>query len=83
MAYLDIDLLGPIKSAFLVNTKARNLLLNIVGKWPTAGYEHTESKAELEEGVFLGLAIDEDNQFDQTEERVAAWVEQIKKEFPL
>mgnify|MGYP003983651185 FL=1 len=55
----------------------------IVGKWPTEGYEHTESKAELEEGTFLGLAIDEDNQFDQTDERVDTWVEQIKKEFPL
>ena len=55
----------------------------IVGKWPTEGYEHTESKAELEEGAFLGLAIDEDNQFDQTDERVDTWVEQIKKEFPL
>ena len=56
---------------------------SIVGKWPTEGYEHTESKAELEKGTFLGLAIDEDNQFDQTDERVSAWVEQIKKEFPI
>lgn len=55
----------------------------IVGKWSTEGYEHTESKAELEKGTFLGLAIDEDNQFDQTDERVAAWVEQIKSEFPV
>ena len=35
----------------------------IVGKWSTEGYEYTESKAELEDGIFLGLAIDEDNQF--------------------
>lgn len=55
----------------------------IVGKWSTEGYEHTESKAETEEGLFLGLAIDEDNQFDQTDDRVDAWVAQIKKEFPL
>jgi len=72
-----IDGVGIIGEVVLANGGT------IVGKWPTAGYEHTESKAELEEGVFLGLAIDEDNQFDQTEERVAAWVEQIKKEFPL
>ena len=45
--------------------------------------EHTESKAELEEGTFLGLALDEDNQFEETDTRVDAWVEQIKKEFPL
>ena len=55
----------------------------IVGKWPSEGYEHTESKAELEKGTFLGLAIDEDNQFEQTDQRVDAWVEQIKKEFPI
>ena len=55
----------------------------IVGKWPSEGYEHTESKAELEEGVFLGLAIDEDNQFEQTDERIVTWVAQIISEFPL
>lgn len=55
----------------------------IVGKWPTKGYEHTESKAEITEGEFIGLALDEDNQFDQTEERLEQWVAQIKKEFPL
>tara|TARA_B110000977_G_C10991563_1_gene460103 strand:+ start:154 stop:666 length:513 start_codon:yes stop_codon:yes gene_type:complete len=55
----------------------------IVGKWPTEGYEHTESKAELEKGTFLGLALDEDNQFEQTDQRLDAWVEQIKKEFPI
>ena len=32
---------------------------------------------------FLGLAIDEDNQFEKTEERIDAWVDQIKKEFPI
>jgi hypothetical protein len=30
---------------------------------------------------FIGLAIDEDNQSDLTDERVKAWVAQIKKEF--
>ena len=55
----------------------------IVGKWPTEGYEHTESKAEVEEGVFLGLALDEDNQYEQTDERVDTWVAQIINEFPI
>ena len=55
----------------------------IIGKWSTEGYEHTESKAETEEGLFLGLALDEDNQFDRTDERIDAWVTQIKEEFPL
>ena len=72
-----IDGVGIIGEVVLKNGGA------IVGKWPTEGYEHTDSKAELEEGTFLGLALDEDNQFNQTDERVDAWVEQIKKEFPL
>ncbi len=56
----------------------------LIGKWPTEGYEHDESKAELEEeGVFMGLAIDEDNQDELTEERVEKWVAQIKEEFQL
>ena len=25
----------------------------IIGKWPTDGYEHTESKAEVDEGIFF------------------------------
>ena len=55
----------------------------IIGKWPTEGYEHTESKAELEDGTFLGLAIDEDNQYEQTDERIDVWVAQIISEFPI
>ena len=30
---------------------------------------------------FLGLALDEVNQSELTDERIDAWVEQIKKEF--
>ena len=51
-----------------------------IGYWSTEGYEHTESKAE-KDGKFVGLAIDEDNQSDLTDERVKIWVAQIKKEF--
>ena len=55
----------------------------IIGKWPTDGYEHTSSKAEKESGFFLGLAIDEDNQYELTEGRINKWSVQIKKEFNL
>lgn len=53
-----------------------------VGYWSTDGYEFNESKA-LKNGKFVGLAIDEDNQSDLTNERVKAWVAQLKKEFGL
>lgn len=55
----------------------------LIGYTSTEGYEHDESKAETEDGKFMGLAIDEDNQDELTEERVLDWIEQIKKEFPI
>lgn len=55
----------------------------LIGYTSTEGYEHDESKAETEDGKFMGLAIDEDNQDELTEERVMDWIEQIKKEFPI
>ena len=51
-----------------------------IGQWPTDGYDFTESKA-VKNGKFIGLAIDEDNQSDLTDERVKAWVTQLKQEF--
>ena len=45
----------------------------IVGKWATEEYEHTESRSD-EDGFFVGLALDEHNQDDMSEERVQEWV---------
>lgn len=53
----------------------------IIGNWPTEGYEHDESKAELDSETFIGLCLDEDNQDELTEERVNQWCEQIAGEF--
>ncbi len=53
----------------------------IVGSVSTEGYEYDESMAEKEEGKFVGLALDEDNQDDLTDERIANWVSQLKNEF--
>ncbi len=47
------------------------------GNWPTEGYDFEASNAVIE-GGFVGLAIDEDNQDDLTDERVSAWVEALK-----
>ncbi len=55
----------------------------LIGTWPTEGYEHTASKAELEGGMFAGLALDQDNQADLTYSRLDKWLEQIKGEFRL
>lgn len=53
-----------------------------VGYTSIDGYDFDESKA-LRNGKFCGLALDEDNQSDLTNERVKAWVAQLKKEFCL
>jgi flavodoxin I len=53
-----------------------------VGYWSTDGYDFNESKA-VKNGKFVGLALDEDNQSDLTDERIKGWVAQLKKEFGL
>jgi flavodoxin I len=53
-----------------------------VGYWPTEGYEFEESKG-VRNGKFVGLALDEDNQSDLTDDRVKTWVAQLKQEFGL
>ena len=51
-----------------------------VGYWSTDGYDHDESQAERG-GKFVGLALDEVNQSDQSSDRISAWVAQLKQEF--
>ena len=55
----------------------------MMGATATDGYDHTSSKAERD-GKFVGLMCDEDNQYDMSEDRAKAWVEQLKSEgFPF
>ena len=51
----------------------------VIGAVSTDGYEHNDSKS-IAGGKFVGLACDEDNQPDMSEDRVKAWVGQIKGE---
>lgn len=55
---------------------------DLIGFWPTDGYQFSNSVAHLEGmGEFFGLAIDQDNEAAKTPERVRAWVAQVSKEF--
>lgn len=56
--------------------------IKLAGSWPTEGYAFSDSWA-LRDGRFIGLMLDEDNQADQTQARVAAWVRQLCVEFGL
>jgi flavodoxin I len=55
----------------------------IIGHTSTEGYDFEASKAEIEEGVFIGLGIDEDRQPELTNERVTSWCKQIHEEMCL
>ena len=52
----------------------------LIGFTSTEGYNFTNSKA-LRNGMFLGLAIDDNNQGSLTKDRVTKWASQIKGEF--
>ena len=50
----------------------------VIGYWPNQGYEFAASKALTEDQTqFVGLALDEDNQYDVSEQRITQWCEQI------
>jgi flavodoxin II len=54
------------------------------GYWPNEGYVYEESKALTPDGTqFVGLALDEENEFDKTAERISVWCAQIREEFRL
>lgn len=54
------------------------------GYWPRAGYEFEASKALTPDGnFFVGLALDEENEFHLSEARIQQWCEQVLEEFGL
>ena len=54
---------------------------NIIGYWPNQGYEFEASKALTDDNShFVGLALDEDNQYNDSEQRIEQWCEQILTE---
>ena len=46
----------------------------LVGYWPIEGYEFEESKAQFNDELFYGLALDEGNQYELTKNRVDKWL---------
>lgn len=54
---------------------------NFIGQWSTEGYEFEASRACIEnKESFVGLAIDEDQQFELTDQRIEQWVIQLYAE---
>ena len=52
----------------------------LYGYWPNEGYDFNESLGVAPNGMFYGLALDEDNQRDESNDRIEKWVNQIKEE---
>lgn len=54
----------------------------VVGYWPNEGYDFTASKALTADGSkFVGLSLDEDSQYNLTDERLDTWCEQVLIEY--
>ncbi|MDO3388187.1 flavodoxin FldB [Gilvimarinus sp. SDUM040013] len=54
------------------------------GYWPNQGYDFETSKALInDDQQFVGLALDDENEFDLSEQRITTWCAQITHEFGL
>lgn len=52
----------------------------LVGAWPTEGYDFQKSRALKNNCEFYGLALDEDNQYEFTQERCESWLQLVLSE---
>jgi flavodoxin I len=69
-----VDGLGILQEEF-EKRKAK-----IVGRWPVKGYEFYDSNG-VKEGMFFGLALDQDHQEELTDTRINEWIEIVGPEF--
>lgn len=66
----------------ILGTKFEEQGAELLGFTPADEYEITYSLG-VEDGVFLGLALDEENQSNLTRGRVAEWIALLAEEFQL
>lgn len=54
----------------------------VIGLWPAAGYQYNSSQALTnDQQFFVGLALDDENEFDKSESRIQQWCAQLVGEF--
>lgn len=54
---------------------------HIIGYWPNQGYEFNASKAVTDDGeFFVGLSLDDENQYEESDARINDWVAQLIEE---
>lgn len=53
----------------------------VIGFWPNNGYEFSASKALTDDKKhFVGLSLDEDNQYQLSDDRINTWCQQLQHE---
>jgi flavodoxin II len=66
----------------LLHDELLNCGVQFIGYWPNEGYQFEASKALTEDKqFFVGLALDEDSQYELSDERIENWCEQILQEY--
>jgi flavodoxin II len=72
------DALGMLHDEVIV------LGCDIIGYWPNTGYEFIASKGLTEDDAFfVGLSLDDENQYEQSDERIALWCKQLTEHIKL
>lgn len=66
----------------ILGRKFISLGAELVGFTPAEGYEFSYSRG-VEDGMFMGLALDEENETEKTPGRVSDWIWQLVEEFDL
>ena len=77
MGYADWfqDALGMLHDELAV------LGCDFIGYWPNQGYEFIASKGLTEDKQhFVGLSLDDENQYDLTDQRIEQWTNQLLEE---
>ncbi len=71
-----VDALGMLHDQLLAHR------VQLIGYWPnSADYQFNASKALTADGqYFVGLVLDEENQYGLSEQRIARWCQQLKAE---
>lgn len=68
----------------LLHDRMKEKGAELVGYWPVEGYDFEASKAlTADKKQFVGLALDEDCQHGETNERVEQWCKQVLQEFGM
>lgn len=69
-----LDAMGRLYDEIVVHNKS-----NFIGFWKNENY-FFESSVALRENKFVGLALDEDNQYELSDNRLNLWCQQLKAE---